>query len=65
MLKIKYHNQFKRDYKEFIEYEFNKNIDYLPYSQKCKSGGITGVKFIQEHELKGNYKECHITPDCF
>lgn len=36
-------------FERMVEYGFIENIDYFPHSQKCESGGITGVKVIQDH----------------
>lgn len=36
-------------FERMCEYGFAENKDFIPHSQKCESGGITGVKVIQNH----------------
>lgn len=36
-------------FERMCEYGFTENKDFIPHSQKCESGGITGVKVIQNH----------------
>ena len=34
------------------EYGFAENEDFVPHSQKCESGGASGIKVIQDHAIK-------------
>lgn len=64
MLKIEFHTQFKKDYKQAIKRRLNIDlltevIDKLARQQTLK------LKY-KDHALTGNYKgfrECHIQPD--
>ena len=65
MLKIRYRNQFKRDYKRAIKHPghkpdlFQKVLEYLVNEQILPSN-------YRDHALTGNYigfRECHILPD--
>lgn len=45
-VKEKYTQWFNRKSKGFIE-----NVDFVPYSEKTESGGVSGVKVILNHVL--------------
>lgn len=34
-----------------LEYGFEEKTDYFPVSQKCESGGASGIKVIQDHYI--------------
>ena len=64
MLKIKYHSQFKKDYKRIIKRGYNENLlsDILEYLVNEKPLPAQ----YKDHPLIGDYKgyrECHILND--
>jgi len=66
MLKIKYHTQFKKDYKAALRCGYNRE-DFIriitllanqkPLPQKYKDHQLTNSKYYN------NMRECHIKPD--
>jgi len=66
MLKIKYHSQFKKDYKAALRSGYDKE-DFIriftllanqkPLPQKYKDHQLTNSKHLK------NMRECHIKPD--
>jgi len=64
MLKIEYHTQFKKDYKQAIKRRLN--IDLLTEVIDKLARQQTLEPKYKDHALAGNYKgfrECHIQPD--
>ena len=64
MLKIKYHNSFRRDYKRMIKrgYDISLLDNIIRMIASCQS---LPVKY-KDHALTGDYvgcRECHLTPD--
>lgn len=49
-IKTPYTQWFER----MVEYGFVENTDFIPVSQKSESGGISGVKVIQDHLMTLN-----------
>lgn len=49
-IKTPYTQWFER----MVEYEFVENTDFIPVSQKSESGGISGVKVVQDHLMTLN-----------
>lgn len=49
-IKTPYTQWFER----MIEYGFVENTDFIPVSQKSESGGISGVKVVQDHLMTLN-----------
>ena len=49
-IKTPYTQWFER----MAEYGFIENIDFIPVSQKSESGGISGVKVVQDHLMTLN-----------
>lgn len=64
MMKIKYHNSFKKDYKRIKKR--GRNIEKLKHVIELLASGQKLDQKYRDHELTGNYKnfrECHIEPD--
>ena len=64
MLKIEYHNKFKKDYKQIIKRGYNVK-DFETVVNLLANEEQLPEKY-RDHELKGNYvgfRECHIAPD--
>lgn len=64
MLKIEYHNKFKKDYKQIIKRGYNVK-DFETVVTLLANEKQLPEKY-RDHELKGNYvgfRECHIAPD--
>ena len=64
MLKIRYHNSFKKDYKRIKKR--GRDTDKLKYVVEQLSNEKTLEDKYRDHELTGNYKgfrECHIESD--
>ena len=64
MLKIRYHNSFKKDYKRIKKR--GRDTDKLKYVVEQLSNEKSLEYKYRDHELTGNYKgfrECHIESD--
>ena len=64
MLKIEFHTQFKKDYKQAVKRRLN--IDLLTEVIDKLAKQQTLEPKYKDHALTGNYKgfrECHIQPD--
>lgn len=64
MLKIRYHNSFKKDYKRIKKR--GRDTDKLKYVVEQLSNEKSLEDKYRDHELTGNYKgfrECHIESD--
>ena len=64
MLKIKFLNSFKKDYKRIVKRGYN--IALLENVIRMLADGETLPAKYRDHALTGNYssfRECHITPD--
>lgn len=64
MMKIKYHNSFKKDYKRIKKR--GRNIEKLKHVIELLASGQKLDQKYRDHELTGNYnnfRECHIEPD--
>ena len=64
MLKVKYSNQFKKDYKLAVKHHLN--IDLLDDIIRALSRGDTLPEKNKDHALSGGWighRECHIQPD--
>ena len=64
MLKVKYSNQFKKDYKLAVKHHLN--IDLLDDIIRALSRGDTLPEKNKDHALSGGWighRECHIEPD--
>ncbi len=64
MLKIKFLNSFKKDYKRIVKRGYN--IALLENVIRMLADGETLPAKYRDHTLTGNYsgfRECHITPD--
>lgn len=64
MLKIKYHSQFKKDYKKIIKRQYD--ITKLENTINLLISGEKLPAKYKDHALTGNYsgyRECHIEPD--
>ena len=64
MLKIKFLNSFKKDYKRIVKRGYD--IALLENVIRMLADGETLPAKYRDHTLTGNYsgyRECHITPD--
>ena len=64
MLKIKFLNSFKKDYKRIVKRGYN--IALLENVIRMLADGETLPAKYRDHALTGNYsgfRECHIAPD--
>lgn len=64
MLKIKFLNSFKKDYKRIVKRGYD--IALLENVIRMLADGETLPAKYRDHALTGNYsgfRECHITPD--
>lgn len=64
MLEVRYHNQFKRDYKAIKKRGYNTELLEKTISALINEETLS-VEY-RNHALSGNYKgfmECHIQPD--
>ena len=64
MLKIKYHNSFKKDYKRVVKRGYD--IKLIEEIIRKLANGEQLPEKNKDHPLSGDYagcRECHITPD--
>lgn len=64
MLKIRYHNSFKKDYKRIVKRGCD--VSLLERVIETLASGEKLSEKHRDHELVGNYegfRECHILPD--
>lgn len=64
MLRIRYHNIFKKDYKRVVRRGYNIQLLEKVVHLLCEQKPLP--KKYKDHELSGDYaglRECHITPD--
>lgn len=64
MLKIRYENTFKKDYKRVLKRGYDTNL-FEKVVEILVTGNSLPLKY-NDHKLSGNYsdcRECHIVPD--